>query len=243
MGWGALMGLGQGLQQLGGSMQENAKAKMLQQLELDKEERAEQRQVERENRAAARQEAQRAKQVESTKFVQRDGAWFEQKLNADRAVVDEQLANKADIDRLNREERKEQASLDNLLTTQELNRKKLDTFEADRALDRRMQEAQISNYEASAQASRARGDSLESKLTGGAGGMEDAVDQLLKDSGALTGQYTKPTDDEALPLGQGDLREIARASVKAAAERGVDARTFFSNALRDFYARRTRGVK
>lgn len=77
MGWGAMMGLGQGLQQVGGMLSDMNKEKMREQLALQREERAALR-----NRLTPK----------GKEYVQRDGVWFEQILGGEMNVLEERLA-------------------------------------------------------------------------------------------------------------------------------------------------------
>lgn len=136
MDYGLMAGLGEGLQQLGGSV---FKAKFLDKL---KEEEA--------LRAEKRAEAKEAAKIAKQNYIQKDGVWYEQDVNPQGKVVDERLAPQNKVEEFNRktekdkaEAQKEALTLRTLEQTLSLNDKKLATFDEDRSLDKRLMEARI----------------------------------------------------------------------------------------------------
>jgi hypothetical protein len=108
-GWGLMIGLGQGLKAASGALLDANKDKMLQQAEVRREERAQQRQIAQEQRAQVRLET--TPDPKQTRFIEKDGAMWEQNRSSTGNVLNEQLANKQDIERINLEKRKEEASI------------------------------------------------------------------------------------------------------------------------------------
>lgn len=98
MGWGAMMGLGQSLQQVGGMVLDYNKDKMQAKLEQEREARAEQRQKDKEQREQA--------QYGQTKFEKDgDGLWWQVDYTKGNQPMDRKLASKDKIDEFNRTER------------------------------------------------------------------------------------------------------------------------------------------
>lgn len=108
-GWGLMMGLGEGLQSVGKMYMDVKKEELLEKAEKRKEERAEQRQIAQEQRAQVRMET--TPDPKQTRFIEKDGALWEQSRSSTGNVLEEKLANKQDIDRINLEKRKEEASI------------------------------------------------------------------------------------------------------------------------------------
>lgn len=108
-GWGLMIGLGQGLQSAGQMYMDVKKDEMLQKAEQRKEERAEQRKIAQEKREEVR--LYTTPDPKQTRFIEKDGALWEQNRSSTGNVLEEKLANKQDIDRINLEKRKEEASI------------------------------------------------------------------------------------------------------------------------------------
>ena len=108
-GWGLMMGVGQGIQDAGKMYMDVKKEEMLQKAEQRKEERAEQRRIAQEQREAVR--LQTTPDPKQTKYVEKDGLFWEQTRSGTGAVLEEKLASKSDIDAINLEKRKAEASI------------------------------------------------------------------------------------------------------------------------------------
>lgn len=90
-GWGAMMGLGQSLQQVGGMLMDNHKSKMKEKLELEREQRAEANTVARENRAQTRLET--TPDPRNTRYEENaEGVLMEQVRSGTGALLEEKLA-------------------------------------------------------------------------------------------------------------------------------------------------------
>lgn len=98
MGWGAMMGLGQSLQQVGGMISDYNKDKMRAQLELEREQRAE-------ARALAREQRQDLKYNRTDMEQDGEGVWWEVDRSNNNNVLDRRLAPKHKIDQINNESR------------------------------------------------------------------------------------------------------------------------------------------
>lgn len=95
MGWGALSGLGQGLQQVGGMISDYNKDKLQQKLELEREGRAESRQI-------AREQREQATYGKSDFEQDGDGVWWQVDYNKGNREMERRLAPKSKIDELTR---------------------------------------------------------------------------------------------------------------------------------------------
>ena len=108
-GWGLMMGLGQGLQSAGQMYMDVKKDELLEKAEQRKEERAHKRKIADEQRAQVRLET--TPDPKQTRFAEKDGLLWEQTRSGTDKLLEEKLANKHDIDRINLEKRKEEASI------------------------------------------------------------------------------------------------------------------------------------
>lgn len=104
MGWGAMMGLGQSLQQVGGMVVDYNKDKMRAQLEREREERAE-------ARALAREQRQDLKYNRTDLEQDGEGVWWEVDRSNNNNVLDRRLAPKHKIDQINTESRANELKL------------------------------------------------------------------------------------------------------------------------------------
>lgn len=129
MDWGLLQGLGAGLQKLGGmKLEEDA--------EVRRTQLAEKLQKEREERAKLAFDPQ-----QTTLEQGEGGAWFQVKRNKNGDVMGRDLAPKNEIDKIEREAKKEGLSIESLQaqilaskTATEVNKKELEWGEQDRGL-------------------------------------------------------------------------------------------------------------
>lgn len=227
MDYGLMAGLGEGLQQLGGAV---FKAKFLDKLKEEETIRAEKR-----------KEAQEAAKIDKKEYINRDGVWFEQDINPSGQVINERLAPKNKIEEFNRNEQKEKIGLENLITSSTLNKKKLDTYDEDRALDIEATRAKIEQDKAGAEENRAQADYYRMGGSGGAkaaaeaeaAGPEDYVQELLKQSKGLETQYTVGKTPK---MTKAEYIQLARAAVLEGAKQGVDPRSTFAEILRRYLA-------
>lgn len=221
MAWGALIGLGSGLQQVGGMLLENNKQKLAQQLEIDREKRAEARDY----RVYQRDQNSFDKTVVEQDG---DGLWWQVDYAKNGHKLDSRLApanvikdmnNKADADRL---------SLENDLLTNRKLKSDIEYAPIEQDLKRRDTESNITYRDRIGLASTMRADNAERTPPS----FYDAVDQLVKDTSDLQAQYTRPgPNDEPAPLTASEYRGLVEQSVKAAAQRGLDARAVLRGAL------------
>lgn len=220
-----MSGLGDALQNVGGQLFSMAKEQRLEKLEKDREERAEAREKAREER----QQLRELNKVKQTRTIQRDGQWFEQQLNSEGRVLDERTADPYAVTQMEQESQKGKITLENLINQSELNKKKLRDYDADRALDVRFREAQIGSENRQYTPEAYRRGSIEESVS--TGNVYDAADQLLKDTADLKKQYTGG-DDPILTAEQ--YRNVVTEATIAAAQRGIDARAFLSQALKRY---------
>lgn len=219
--YGLLAGLGEGLQQFGGAV---FKAKFLDKLKEEEE-------VRKEERARKREESV----VSESKLDPVTGKIS--RFNKFGTKIREDQASQAEIDAANRDVEKAKQGIEAGALALAKARREEGYAAEDRELERRKAEAAIGLSEAQAGYYRDRGDESAAKAgtTAGGGGVEDAVDQLIKDNNQLFREYVGGTDEEGRQLmTASEFRDVARQAVKAAAERGVDTRSFFADHLRRY---------
>lgn len=144
MAWGALMGLGQGLQSFGDSVY---KSKLAEKLEKEREARAEQRQIAAEQRAAAA----KAKEVAKTELVEvSPGKWEVVDFNSLGEVLNRRAANPTDIKAKELGITAQEVGIEagrlgiaGTLLDNQLKGKKVADYDTDKGLERRLIEAQI----------------------------------------------------------------------------------------------------
>lgn len=220
---GFLEGLGAGLTEIGTSV---FKAKVLDKLKEEEEVRKEERKAKRE-----------AKEVKETRLEDLGGGkWVKRSYNANGDMIKEEAAPANEIIAAENEAKKTKLSLETALLTQQKAQKELDNFDADAALDRRYKEAQIGDAEARALYNRGLGrQSSSDRKASEPKGFEDSVDEFVKDNKALFDEYVKGKDeDDTKFMSASEFRDVAKQAVKAAAERRLDPRSFFSDHLRRY---------
>lgn len=210
MGWGALMGLGQGLQQVGQTVQDNAKEKLKQKLLEAKEARAEQK--------------ERMKVVNKRRFQTPEGVWQEVGVNAFGDDVGEaRMLNQIELDQITNDAQKakEEAAnraLEKRLTESQitLSEKKLANYDEDRELDIQKTKADIANtnrqYTPEGYAPRASGGRGKVQFTLPSG--EEVTDKEAM-------QYESDTIEDAGQAPKGVADFIGKNYVRSA-KRGVD---------------------
>lgn len=247
MDWGSMMGLGEGLQQLGGQV---FKAKFLDKLKEEEDIRKEKR-----------KEAKEANTVKEQRYVQKDGAWYEQDISLGTGrVMDERLAPQHKIKEFERQEQKDKIGLEASLLNLGKARREEGYAVEDRELDLSATRAKIRSEEAEARlkdaqsgyyatgggaAASARVRAAHAEPRGGEpaqeASQEDYVQELIKQSSDLQRQYTQGRNPQMTPA---EFRDMARDVVRASAARGIDPRAAFSSAIRTFLADpRTRNRK
>lgn len=240
--WGALMGLGEGMTQLGGQV---FKAKFLDKL---KEEEA--------VRAEKRKEAKDANTVKEQKYVNRDGVWYEQDISLGTGrPIEERLAPKSKIDEFNRASEKERLGLEEAVLKVGKAKREEGYAAEDRALDLEGAKAKIAESAADARLKDAQagyyasggGSGARASAEAEAAGPEDYVQELIKQSADLKKQYTAGKEPKLSP---GEFQEAARAAVTEGARRGMDPRQLLAETLRRFermrakkYTRADRGIE
>lgn len=141
MGWGALMGLGQGLQQVGGILTDNNKAKLAAKLEAERDEA----------KAARDEKLRQLKLTEPdpslTTYGQVDGAWMEEIRNGKNEIIDRRLAPQSKVKELNFSDEKNRLSLEASTLGNDKARKELSVFDATHSLENKLTEAQIGYYQ------------------------------------------------------------------------------------------------
>lgn len=221
--YGLLAGLGAGLQEIGGSI---FKAKVLDKLREEEEVRAEERKAARE-----------AKQVKETRLEDKGGGnWVKRSYNSLGDVVREDVAPANEIEaavaaaeKTRRDKEKDELDI-------KTSKLALENYDADKALARRKVESEIAENEA--QALYARGLGRQSASVAKANqpkSYEDTVDEFVKDNKNLFDEYVKTSDEDGEKyMSASEFRSVASQAVRAAAERGLDPRSFFADHLRRY---------
>lgn len=223
--WGALMGLGEGLTQLGGQV---FKAKFLDKLKEEETVRAEKR-----------KEAKDAGTIKEQKYINKDGVWYEQDVNLNGKVIDERLAPKNKVEEFGRSEQKEKLGIEAQLLGIGKAKREEGYAAEDRALDVEGAKAKIAESKADVDLKGAQADYYRSG--GGAGakasaeaeaaGPEDYVQELIKQSADLKRQYVFGKNPK---MTAAEFQDLARKVIVNAAQRGIDPRTAFAEAIKRF---------
>lgn len=219
MAWGALIGLGEGLKQVGGMILDDNKQKLAQKLELDREARAE---------ARADRIFQREQSTFDHSAVEQspEGVWMQVDYAKSGKKMDSRLAPPNIISDMNNKAMSDKVNLENSILQGKKTQAELDYAPIKQDLDRRDTESNIQYRERTGLAATMRADTPE-KIPS----FEDTVDDLVKDSSAIRDQYTKGSDDAEALMTPSEYRMVVRDVVKAAAQRGADPRAFLAEAL------------
>lgn len=237
-GWGAMMGLGQGLQSFGGMLLDHNKTKMREKLEIEREERQVQRELDKEQRALDRE---LIKPTEWRPTQDDSGNTYLQAFNSHGKPIQgerrdmskyeaEEFARKQRMGELE-VEGKEQTVANQGLEGQ-LKGFEVRDYDADRALKRRREEASIESSLASAQASRSR-----AMNAGSRGSSDDEASTQAQAAKLLTKEYKDlissylGTAEKPGPLTTAEVEEIAMEAVRAAALQRKDATVMFRDEL------------
>lgn len=223
--WGLMMGLGEGMSQLGGQV---FKAKFLDKLKEEETVRAEKR-----------KEAKDAGTIKEQKYINKDGVWYEQDVNVNGKVIDERLAPKNKVDEFGREEQKATLGIEALVLGNKKAQREEGYAAEDRARQVRMDEAKIKSEEADVGLKGAQSDYYRSGGSSGsrasaeaeAAGPEDYVQELIKQSADLKRQYVFGKNPK---MTAAEFQDLARKVVVNAAQQGIDPRTAFAEAIKRF---------
>lgn len=224
--WGALSGLGAGLQQFGNEWSDRAKAKLAEDLQRQREERAEERQLAREQR----QEAARLRQVDPrTSQVEVDPVTGQLKRvlrNSEFQTLGTADVGEMEAESIRTQQEAERAqararSLDVQLKELDVGRRPVKWEQEDAMHRARLQSEgalQAQRY-ASAEASRRRG--LEGSMTS-SGNRDSATDAqtLIGAYSDLVKEYTTAPRDGQAKLTRDQVEELAHSVVRRSAERG-----------------------
>lgn len=226
MGWGVMMGLGQGLQQVSGMMLDQNKAKMAEKLELEREQRA----AEREERIFQRNQNTYGQTVYEQDG---EGVWWEIDKAKNNSTLDRRLAPKSKIDEFTNASRLDTLNISNIESQiekrgleAELTRLATGSYAEDKALERQRTQAQINadNARAGSYSRANRGKAAED----GAAPEESAVvSEIVKELGSYGEDVPKTELVNAA--------RTAREQALAAARKGIDvdpvelARTILEN--------------
>ena len=228
MSWGAMMGLGQGLQQVGGMLMDMNKEKMRNQLEMERDKRKEALDI-------AKEQRQLEQFGGSYEFDRDNGLKYRINKAGNRMAdptpisADELAAYKreqeiADLDAKIKRNTAKKGGLELVLTQD-----KIDNAAVDRDLSRRLEEARI-------QSEQARAGSY-SRANRGSGSGEDSKPTQAQAAKLLTTEYKSLVDsyvgtaDKPGPLSRNEVEEIAMEAARAAALQRKDPTVIFRDEL------------
>lgn len=200
MGWGAMIGLGSGLQQVGGMLMENNKQKLADKLEKDKEARAEARA----DKVYARDQAS----FDHTAVEQNpEGVWMQVDYAKSGDKLDSRLAPANVIAEMNTKQQADKVSLENAILSGKKTQAELDYLPEKQDLDRRDTESQIAYRKTQGLASTMRASGTGTGAEGPASSMEVA--------GAITKRFSDLTQQaRSVGILQGDIDKMAEAAAR-----------------------------
>lgn len=233
--YGALVGLGQALQEVGMT---KFKSTLANKLEKERNDAEEQRMIAREERQDRRLRGR--PDPSQTSYIERDGALFKQQRNAYGDILDEKLASTDEIEKRNYTKQKQKNDLDLSAANLEgrglankLAASKANNADALSALELRVKESQIRKNDKQGDAAviRANRTGLSSRLSNNTSNasMSEYANLLKKESKDVITQYA--ADDETLTATE--INSLARQAVEESAKYGLDAQQHFERLLRD----------
>lgn len=217
--YGLLAGLGEGLQQFGGAV---FKAKFLDKLREEESIRAEER-----------AEARKARQVTEKKLDPTTGTI--KHYNSVGDVIKEVPATAAELDEVKRATRKEELGIEGLVLRNKAAQDELDYAGTERKMKEERHRAQMEQdaaqtdyYRAGSLAKRMASTDSEDSATRSP---EALARELIKQSPELKAQYAGGKEPV---MSAQEFEMVAREAIKAAAQRGIDPRSFFAEHLRRY---------
>lgn len=238
-GWGALMGLGEGLQQAGKAWQDRDKQKLADQLEREREERAEARAIAKEERTAQR--------LASTVAEQRpeqdeNGVWYMRGYNASGEPIGQpRIATEGELQAARTAREKDRLTLEDLATKAEINRFKAGRLETEAAQEDQLFGQKLRAGEADIGATNAQADYYRSggsrrrPLAEEDTGPVPTVDVAK----ALVEEYADL--NEEFGLTPSEAMELASRVLRTAREQGKDPADTYRRAVPEFRARKPLG--
>lgn len=232
-----MAGLGDNISGLGQSLFNHGlfihKTKMLEDLEKERENRADERLKAKEDRQQKREDGL-VKEWKKTQLA--DGRWIEEGLNSSGAKITERAMDPSAIDDINFSKDKNRLTLEGMLTDNKLGTKRLESFDQDKSLSRRLIQAQIGSENRQFTGSNTRPTGYSSPgadtLAASFGDKDDISGKLvinqdrLKDFQSWRAEHPEIRDgDEALVAYQGHLnsRESQDAMIDDMRTNGIPA--------------------
>lgn len=238
MSWGALSGLGQGLSQVSGMISDYNKDKVKQQLELEREKRADEREK-------AKWDRQQGAYKETQQRQLADGNWYNVRINQAGEVIDQAPVSSQELKDITRRDRKEDLTVESLEVGIEGNRSLIEG----RGLENQLKGFQVRDYDSDRareiEYDRARiaATNRSNRPENRRGGAEGSATNVSQAASALTTNYkdlvASYTSGDKPKLSREEVESIAEEAVRAAVLQRKDAGTIF----RDELARRARPVK
>lgn len=230
MAWGALMGLGNGLQQVGSMLEDKSKREVAEKLAREREDRSEDRLRAKEDRQVARENAAVARVgINPT-------TGMKEFFNRNEELLRAEPASAYELDSLKLAQQKEQAGLAKVLADTQYSQVRANTAAGKAELDQQLLRARIGT-EGARQGSLNRANRSGGSSTGATTpvGKGEAVNQLIKDFQPLIRSMTQ--EDEMNPEQQMSMEEIydlANRSIDSATGASKDVGDTFRRALTNY---------
>lgn len=238
MGWGALMGLGNGLQQVGGMLEDKSKREMAEKLQQDREARAADRELAKEERAVARQK----KAVAVERLNENTG--MIDYLNSDRELIRSEQATPQQLETAKLAREKDAAQVERLIAQASLDKARAEGEPLKQSLAARLTEAKIGT-ETARQGSLGRSN----RDSGGSGGGSTeaqtgaVVTKLVRDYNSLVNSYTRAPKDGEAALTQAQVYDIAQQAIEEAAINEEDHGEVFRKMLSEAAANKASPIE
>ena len=222
--WGALSGLGAGLQQFGNEWSDRAKAKLAEDLQRQREERAEERQ----RAAEDRREAARLRQVDprasSVEVDPVTGQMYRQLRNSEWSNLDRVDVSQSEQESIRRQQERDEAelrakSLDAQLKELDLGRRPQKWAQEDAMHRARLGSESALQAQRYASAARSNRSGLEGVVTGGNRDSATDAQTLIGAYPDLVKEYTTTPSDGQAKLSRDQVEELAHSVVRRSAER------------------------
>ena len=222
--WGALSGLGAGLQQFGNEWSARAKQKLADDLQKQREERAAERELAREQR----QEAARLRQVDPRNTMidvdPTTGRMFRQLYNSEYQPLNRVEVGATEQESIRRQQAAEEAALNKRSLDAQLAQLKVERMPQEWAQDDAMHRARLGSESALqaqryASAARSNRSGLEGVVTGGNRDSATDAQTLIGAYPDLVKEYTTAPRDGQAKLSRDQVEELAHSVVRRSAER------------------------
>lgn len=223
--WGLMMGIGQGLQQVGGMLEADSKTRLAAKLSQEKELRD----------AAREQQRFDREQLSFDKTGLKkdgDGVLWEVDYAKNGKELDKRLASPDKLESFNMDREAASNKLKADALTIDMNTRKLEDYDEDRGLERAVKQSTIERNRDTGLAAITRATNSSAGKSTAPASLSEAADTLVDSYPDLVKEVTTAPSGETPLLSAADVQRVAAESVKIAAQRGQDAAAIFRDALR-----------